>query len=203
MTDDQKSMATRCEYVHADCQTDDDDHQSEDDLLSQSEDEILSPEETPPRSPLSPPPEGDISFETTASSHEEVDTSCEMTLEPFSPGEDSCHDLCPNCLQSAQHRRMSPPGLLAPNEELFVQAKLKIFKATEELRSRDQRSGKRKSRARENFQRSAGDGSAPSSGGKSLRESMRNLVRRRLSSDRKSRERSQPQKNSIFFASQQ
>ena len=69
---------------------------------------LLSPGESPPMSPISPQVRGDITFDRNTS-HDE-NSSCEMTFSPLVAGEESC-DLCPNCLQNAQERRLSPPSL--------------------------------------------------------------------------------------------
>ena len=198
MTDDQKSeMATRADFVQTDGREytghsdyEQDGNQSEDELISQSEEEMLSPGQSPPMSPLSPPVgEGNMSFDTNAS--HEGDSSCEMSFSPL-VGEESC-DLCPNCMQNAQHRRLSPPSLSPDGDmkQLFVEAKLKIYKAAKELRENNGRS--RRSRQNESFQRSTPNSGSSSPAVKSkmnVRESVRKiLAKRRQSRDRQSRER--------------
>ena len=211
MTDDQKSeMATQEDSaqtsgpgctVHSDYEQDG--HQSEDDLMSQSEEEMLmSPGETPPVSPLSPSiREGDMSFGRNHS--HEGNNSCEMTFSPLPPSEESC-DLCPNCLQNAQERRLSPPCLSPEGDmkQIFVEAKLKIFKATKELREHQGRS--RRSRQNESFQRSTPSNSGSNSpvikSKMNVRESVRKILGRRKQSQSRERPRNNsiPDGNSIF-----
>ena len=211
MTDDQKSeMATQADFaqtnapgytVHPDYEHDG--PQSEDDLMSQSEEEMLmSPGESPPMSPLSPSiREGDISFDRNTS--HEGDNSCEMTFSPLLASEESC-DLCPNCLQNAQERRLSPPSLSPEGDmkQLFVEAKLKIFKATKELREHQGRS--RRLRQNEGFQRStpgnSGSNSPVIKSKMNVRESVRKILGRRKQSQSRERPRNNsiPDSNSIF-----
>lgn len=192
MTDDQKSeMATQADFMeedgpdfHGHSDEEPDCVQSDDELISQSEEEAHSPTESPPLSPSSPSmTEGNMTFDSNS------DTSCEMTFSPLEVGEESC-ELCPSCLQNAQQRRLSPPSLSPDGDmnQIFVEARLKIFQATKELRSR-------RSRQTATFQRSTPNGSSTNGSPVvkskiNVRESVRKiLARRKQSRERHSRER--------------
>ena len=184
MTDDQKSMATQANFDEPEdgthlygSQSEDDLYadgtqscdQSGDELAGHSEEELLeSPKQHDTSAFSSPPlsPDGDSS-------------SGDLTFDPTSEGDS--HEFCPNCLQNMSTRRMSPPQL-SPNgdmKQLYVEAKLKIYQATKELREGRPRGNNT------NFQR--GNTLTRSSASKTkvnVRESVRKLLKRKKSRER-------------------
>ena len=187
MTDDQKSMATQADFdqpedgTHLYASQSEDDlypdgtqscDQSGDELAGQSEEEFLD----------SPPPiraHNTSAFSSPPLSPDGDTSSGDLTFDPTSEGDS--HEFCPNCLQNMNSRRMSPPQLSPDGDmkQLYVEAKLKIYQATKELRE-----GRPKGN-NTNFQR--GNTLTRSSASKSkvnVRESVRKLLKRKKSRER-------------------